>query len=58
MIAAFLATLLFAVSAICGHRSARQIGGVEANFWRITLATIFLALWANIFGTPLPNRVC
>lgn len=50
MIAAFLATLLFAVSAICGHRSAMQIGGVEANFWRICIATIFLALWANIFG--------
>jgi len=50
MLAAFLTTLLFAVSAICGHRTATQIGGVEANFWRACLATLFLALWADIFG--------
>jgi drug/metabolite transporter (DMT)-like permease len=51
MLAALLTTLLFAISAICGYRTARQIGGVEANFWRACLATLFLALWANIFGT-------
>jgi drug/metabolite transporter (DMT)-like permease len=51
MIAAFLTTLLFAISAICGHRTSRQIGGIEANFWRIALATIFLTIWANSFGT-------
>jgi drug/metabolite transporter (DMT)-like permease len=51
MLAALLTTLLFATSAICGYRVARQIGGVEANFWRIALATIFLTIWANLFGT-------
>lgn len=51
MLAALLTTLLFSVSAICGQRSARQIGGVEANFWRICIAAGFLALWANLFGT-------
>jgi drug/metabolite transporter (DMT)-like permease len=51
MIAAFLTTLLFAISAICGHRTATKIGGMEANFWRIALATVFLTIWANIFGT-------
>ncbi len=51
MLAALLTTLLFATSAICGYRTARQIGGVEANFWRIALATIFLTIWANTFGT-------
>jgi drug/metabolite transporter (DMT)-like permease len=50
MLAAFLTTLLFATSAICGYRTSRQIGGVEANFWRITLATIFLTAWAFTFG--------
>jgi drug/metabolite transporter (DMT)-like permease len=50
MLAALLTTLLFATSAICGHRTSRQIGGVEANFWRITLATIFLTVWAFTFG--------
>ena len=53
MAAALLAALLFAVSAICGYRSSKQIGGAEANFWRIALATFCLALWANIFGSGL-----
>ena len=53
MLAALFTTFLFATSAICGYRSARQIGGIEANFWRITLATLFLALWAYTFGSGL-----
>ena len=51
MLAALLTTLLFAISAICGYRASRQVGGLEANFWRITLATIFLAGWAFAFGS-------
>ena len=51
MLAALLTTLLFSISAICGHRTATQIGGVEANFWRACLATLFLAVWANIYGS-------
>ncbi len=50
MLAAFATTLLFAVSAVCGYRTSKQIGGLEANFWRITLATIFLTVWAFTFG--------
>jgi drug/metabolite transporter (DMT)-like permease len=50
MLAALLTTLLFATSAVCGYRTSRQIGGVEANFWRITLATVFLTIWAWTFG--------
>lgn len=50
MLAALVTTLLFATSAICGYRTARQIGGLEANFWRLTLATIFLTIWAFTFG--------
>jgi drug/metabolite transporter (DMT)-like permease len=50
MFAALLTTLLLAVSAICGYRSSRQIGGAEANFWRVAFAAFFLALWANFFG--------
>jgi len=46
MFAAFLATLLFSISVISGHRTAKLIGGVEANFWRLTFATLFLAGWA------------
>lgn len=51
MVPALLTTFLFAISAICGYRTARQVGGVEANFWRITIATILLALWAFTFGS-------
>ena len=50
MLAALLTTLLFATSAVCGYRTAKQVGGVEANFWRITLATIFLTIWTFTFG--------
>jgi drug/metabolite transporter (DMT)-like permease len=53
MPAALLAALLFAVSAVCAYRSSTQIGGAEANFWRIAMATFCLALWANILGSGL-----
>jgi uncharacterized membrane protein len=51
MFAALLTTLLFSISALCGHRTATRLGGVEANFWRIVGAFFFLAIWANVFGT-------
>src|SRR5579863_321561 len=53
MFAALLTTLLFSISAICGYRAAKLIGGIEANFWRVCIATAFLALWANCFGSKL-----
>jgi drug/metabolite transporter (DMT)-like permease len=53
MFAAFLCTILFSLSAVSGHRSARRIGGTEANFWRVTVAALFLGLWAFSFGTGL-----
>lgn len=53
MFAAFLSTLLFSVSVISGHRTARIIGGVEANFWRLALATVFLGIWAFSGGVGL-----
>ena len=53
MFAAFLATLLFTISVTCGHRTAKLIGGVEANFWRLALATFFLGLWAYTGGSGL-----
>src|SRR6476659_3944897 len=51
MFPAFLSTLLFSVSVICGHRSAKLIGGSEANFWRLALAALFLGIWS--YGTGL-----
>jgi drug/metabolite transporter (DMT)-like permease len=51
MFASLLTTLLFSISALCAHRTATRLGGVEANFWRIVGAFFFLAIWANVFGT-------
>src|SRR5687767_4753767 len=47
---ALLTTLFWSASIFCAHRSAKMIGGTEANFWRLTLATIFLGTWAHLFG--------
>ncbi len=53
MFASFLTTIFFSISVICGHRSAKIIGGSSANFWRLVSATIFLSFWAFILGTGL-----
>jgi drug/metabolite transporter (DMT)-like permease len=50
MFPAFLTTILYSISIVCATRSAKMLGGTEANFWRITLATVFLAIWAHTFG--------
>jgi drug/metabolite transporter (DMT)-like permease len=51
--AALLCTLLFSISISCGHRSAKLIGGTEANFWRLSLASLLLGGWAYAFGNGL-----
>jgi drug/metabolite transporter (DMT)-like permease len=53
MFPAFLTTIFFSISVICGNRSAKLIGGTEANFWRLTCATSFLAIWAYTLGKGL-----
>lgn len=53
MLGAVLATILFAFSAVSGARVAKLMGGTEANFWRLALATFFLAVMAHSFGTGL-----
>ena len=50
---AFLAAILWAISVVCATRSAKLIGGSEANFWRLAVATTFLGLWAHLFGQGL-----
>jgi drug/metabolite transporter (DMT)-like permease len=50
---AFLAALLWAISVVCATRSAKLVGGSEANFWRLAVATTLLALWAHTFGQGL-----
>ncbi len=50
MLAAFLTTILFSLSAVSGNRSARLLGGTEANFWRLCLAAALLAVYAHLAG--------
>jgi drug/metabolite transporter (DMT)-like permease len=50
MVPAFLSTILFSLSAVSANRLAKMLGGLEANFLRITLAALFLAAWAHSFG--------
>ena len=53
MLASFLTTILFSVSVVCATRSAKLLGGTEANFWRLALATVLLGIWAHCFGQGL-----
>lgn len=56
MLGAILATILFAFSAVSGARVAKLMGGTEANFWRLSLATLFLAVMAHAFGAGLAGN--
>ena len=56
MLPAFLTTLLFAVSAVSANRTTRLLGGIQANFFRITVATVFLAVWAHTLGSGLTGK--
>ena len=38
---------------VCATRSAKLLGGTEANFWRLAVATVLLGLWAHLFGQGL-----
>jgi drug/metabolite transporter (DMT)-like permease len=51
MLPAVFTAMLFASSVIFGHRAAKLVGSLNANFWRVVLATLFLSLWAFTFGT-------
>ena len=53
MLAAFLTTVLFSISATCGNRTAKLLGGTEANFWRLSFAACLLALYAMNWGGGL-----
>lgn len=56
MLPASLATILFALSGVCAQRTSKALGGVEANFWRVLLATLLLGTWAHTVGQGLSGR--
>jgi len=53
---ALLTTIFFSISAVCAQRTSKVLGGVEANFWRVLLATALLALWAHTLGQGLTGQ--
>ncbi|MBI3415324.1 MAG: EamA family transporter [Verrucomicrobia bacterium] len=53
MLAAFLSTILFSISAVTAHRTSKLVGGIEANFWRLLCATALLAIYAHSLGAGL-----
>ncbi len=56
MLPAFLTTILFSISGVCAQRTSKALGGVEANFWRLILATLLLAGWAFTAGQGLSGK--
>ena len=50
MFAAFLATILFSLSVVFATRTTRLLGAMRANFYRLCVSTVLLALWAHTFG--------
>jgi drug/metabolite transporter (DMT)-like permease len=50
MFPAFLATILFSLSAITGRRLSHLVSGTQANLARLLVACIFLGAWAHLFG--------
>lgn len=53
---ALLTTIFFSISAVCAQRTSKVLGGVEANFWRVLLATALLAIWAHVWGQGLAGK--
>ena len=51
-----LTKVLFALSAVSAKRTTRYMGGSEANFLRLCLATVFLSFYAHLFGLGLSGN--
>ena len=50
---AFLTTVLFSISAVTGNRTAKILGGTEANFWRLLFALLLLGTYSHLWGERL-----
>ncbi len=53
MLPAILTTVLFSLSTLFAGRSSRILGGAAANFWRLTIGTVMLGMWAHLAGAGL-----
>ena len=54
---ALLAVILFSLSAVSATKTARALGGIEANFWRLSVAALLLGFYAHSFGPGLTGPV-
>jgi drug/metabolite transporter (DMT)-like permease len=48
--APLLTTVLFSFSALFGNRTLKTLDGTEANFWRLSMAMMFLGAYSYAFG--------
>ena len=53
MFPAFLTTILFSLSGVTAARTTRHLPSLEANFWRLLVATGLLAAYAHTLGAGL-----
>jgi drug/metabolite transporter (DMT)-like permease len=53
MFAALCTTFCFAITPVFAHGSARRLGPLRANFWRLIVAMVVLGGWAHLFGVGL-----
>lgn len=53
MLAAFLTTVFFSLSAIFANRSIRAVGATQANLGRLLVAAVLLGIYAHSFGHGL-----
>ncbi len=57
MLAAFLATILFSLSAISGRRLSHYISGTQANLARLLVASLVLGAFSHLVGFGLGGKV-
>jgi drug/metabolite transporter (DMT)-like permease len=56
MLPAFLATVLFSLSVLFAGRTTRMLGATTANFYRLCVSAILLALWTHNYGREFGFR--
>lgn len=56
MLASFLTTIFFSLSAIFATRSAKILGAATANLGRMCVALVMLGIWAHLMGQGVHGR--
>ena len=56
MLAAFLTTIMFSLSAVSGRRLSHYLPGTVANLSRLIVAAVVLGIWAHCFGFGISGK--